>query len=342
MSETLSRVRAPGKLIISGEHSVVYGCPALALAVDKYAESSLEVTNKSKDSVCLEFQNLNYAEELPLIHLSKFYERVNRSYQDFLSGNLEIEKVLKKPDELLQYTVCSLLKLFRVHTNFAMKIVTASNIPVGCGMGSSAATISTVVWLLANFLGKKVDSSTCAKLAALAERVQHGTTSGLDVQIVQKGGCFYYADSKLVSRSLPNFPLYIVNTGRPLSSTGETVSYVRRIFSTTLCSEFTEVTNYLDKAIQDKSKDFTEYYVKENHRLLCHLGVVPPKVQAFIKDLEKLGAAAKICGAGTVRGDEAGVILVVADSNLAVDAAVKEYGYQFDVLKGDADGVKIL
>jgi len=54
--------------------------------------------------------------------------------------------------------------------------------------------------------------------------------------------------------------------------------------------------------------------IRENHRLLSDIGVVPHRVQHLIAEIENVGGAAKICGAGSVSGDHAGVVWVYGNS----------------------------
>jgi hypothetical protein len=65
--------------------------------------------------------------------------------------------------------------------------------------------------------------------------------------------------------------------------------------------------------------------VRENHRLLCEIGVVPTRVKKMIEAIEALGGAAKICGAGSVTGENAGVVWVVGNAIEAYKKAIAEY-----------------
>jgi len=80
--------------------------------------------------------------------------------------------------------------------------------------------------------------------------------------------------------------------------------------------------------------------VRENHKLLTKIGVVPEKVQSFIREVEAAGHAAKICGAGAVAGENGGMVLVFA--NQQPDALCQKYGYTPLTIHGDPLGVRLV
>ncbi len=94
------KVRAPGKLILTGEHAVVYGNPAIATAINKY------VTTTIKPALEFEFtcNQLNYSHQLTISELRHLKHRIQQQYNEFLHGKCELAAVILRPMELLQYS----------------------------------------------------------------------------------------------------------------------------------------------------------------------------------------------------------------------------------------------
>ncbi len=68
-----------------------------------------------------------------------------------------------------------------------------SDLPIGCGMGSSAATILSVIYAIATHLHLPISQEKLFQLALEAENMQHGRSSGLDLKIVYAGRMSLYA-----------------------------------------------------------------------------------------------------------------------------------------------------
>ena len=91
---------APGKLILSGEHSAVHGRPAIAMAIDRRAETT--VTSGSKENVSFSLANYGSRQSFTLLALRDAQRRIATSYRLFQDGDLGICEVLLKPVELFQ------------------------------------------------------------------------------------------------------------------------------------------------------------------------------------------------------------------------------------------------
>lgn len=332
------KIQAPGKLILSGEHAVVYGQPALVMAINRYTTTT--ITPDLPRQVSFDLADLAYRGQLSLAALHELKLRVKRKYQKFIRGEYTIRQVLHKPFELAHVALGVFLDRLNLPLPQGVKIQVQSEIPIGCGLGSSAATILSVMYAISHFLQLTISKEALLQLALEAENMQHGHSSGLDLRVINQGGCLYMQNQHYISRPLPTIPLYLVQTGSPQTSTGECVERVAAHFqSPLLCAEFASVTRAMDAALAQNANEALQASVRANHQLLTQIGVVPLKVQAFVREVEALGGAAKICGAGAICGDNAGAMLVVAPEMATLSALCMRYGYACELLQGDERGV---
>lgn len=316
--------RAPAKLILSGEHAVVYGQPALAMTVNKYACTSIK-SHPSNDLI-FNFVNLDERQTVSLNKLFAFKKEIER------------KKTLKHSYELLQYAFSYFVERLTIAVEHGLEIIINSSIPVGCGMGSSAATIISMLHAVAGYFKRQLDLDQYVALGKEVENLQHGLSSGLDLFLSSHGGYYFWEKGKATKKSMLNLPVILVNSGKPITPTGECVSQVKVIFnSSSIADDFAEVTTSMDLAIKDNNLYAVQQCVRENHQLLKHIGVVPEKVAEFIYEVEARGAAAKISGAGAVEGEHAGIILIVGKIDLT-DLAEK-YGYEILPVHGESHGV---
>lgn len=335
------KVYAPGKLILSGEHAVVYGNPALAMAVNRYATAS--ITREQIPQILFDLSDLAHRSRLSFSALHHLKDRIKRKYHRFVRGDFSVCEVLQKPFELAQFALGIFAESLNLSLPHGVKIQVQSTIPMGCGMGSSAATILSVMHAVSTYLQVPLSQDSLFKLALEAENMQHGHSSGLDLRIAMLGGCLYVHDQTIERRTVPAVPLYLVNTGTPLTSTGQCVEKAAPHFSSpSLGDEFAAVTVAMDKALQQSAQPELALTIKENHRLLSVIGVVPEKVQQFIKEIENTGGAAKICGAGAVAGDQAGAVLVLAQEMQTIKSLCERFHYTIMPVAGEPRGVHVI
>lgn len=335
------KVYAPGKLILSGEHAVVHGQPALAMAVNRYVTATL--MPQLLPLISFDLSDLSYEHGVTLTALNRLKSRIKHNYQRFVRGDFKIRDVLQKPVELAQFAFTLFLETLNVKLTHGVKIRLQSDIPIGCGMGSSAATILSVVHALAHHLQITPAPDIFFRLGLEAENMQHGYSSGLDLQVSLQGGCILIKNGELQSRAVSTLPLYLINTGIPRTTTGECVSHTTTFFKkSSIGNDFAAVTLALDEALQADHLAQAQMAIQANHQLLCQIEVVPLRVQQFIKEIETqhIGAA-KICGAGAVAGEQAGIVLVMTDQLVALTQLCARYHYTILPVTGESRGVYV-
>jgi mevalonate kinase len=331
------KATAPGKIILSGEHAVVHGRPALVVAVDRCATARASLIDD--DLIRVSFPGCFDPDSMPTAALPGLKKRLVENYQQFLIGEMAIHHVLGSPAELIFYAVMHLLDESGAVLHGGLDIELNTTLPLGAGMGTSAAVSAATLSAVAELLDISPERDDLYRWTLDVEKLQHGHPSGVDPFITVHGGCVRFQEGEAIETKSPRKPLTIAATGSPASSTGECVDDVFHRFPATdsIWSQFERVTNEMEAAIRnDDSADFRAT-VKANHRLLCQIGVVPQRVQHFIEELEGQGGAGKICGAGAIRGDAAGVVMVLGD---AAATLCQQYGYESLTLRVDHAGLR--
>lgn len=332
------KVCAPGKLILSGEHAVVHGHPALAMAINRYATAT--ITRETLPQILFDLVDIAHHSHVSFDTLRALKNRIKGKYKRFVRGEYTVRDVLQKPFELAQFAMGLFAEALNISLPHGVKIRVQSDIPIGCGMGSSAATILSVMHAVSTYLKIPISADTLYQLALEAENMQHGHSSGFDLRVAQLGGCVYMHQQTLETRSAPLMPMYLVNTGTPATTTGQCVEKVAPFFASgQLGDEFSAVTKGMDAELQQQHWNGMQLAIRENHRLLTHIGVVPGKAQQFVASVEAAGGAAKICGAGAVAGENAGAVLAVVEDKAILDKLCSRFRYSFTPIACESKGV---
>jgi len=330
---------APGKLILSGEHAVVYGKPAIAMAIDRSAV--FELTPQVGNEITFDLPGGEGSGSQTIMALRDLKRRVDGKYREFLRGEIGIREVLVLPADLFRFAFVHTLDGLHRHIDSGICLKLRSSIPVGCGMGSSAATVLSEIRALGHYLRVDFKPDWYYEYSLDAEKLQHGKPSGVDSYISLHGGCASFREGVATPMSLPRMKMHMVQTGVPSATTGESVMEVERNFKNSgIWSEFEGVTVAFEEAIRTNDEQKVRWLVRENNRLLVAIGVVPERVRQFIGDIESLGGSAKICGAGSVAGDNAGVVLVFADA--PPTALCEKHGYTVSPVRGDPLGTRMV
>src|SRR5579859_3648544 len=158
---------ASGKVILFGEHAVVYGVPAIVLGIDRGARAvarSLEASEGAAGSSELALRAEGHAQTL--VVGARDPSDLGRAYAALLEA-------------------CEVSAPVRVEA--------MADLPAAAGLGCSAALGVAIVRALDAWLEKPVAPPTSTVERAMAwEKVFHGNPSGIDATAAARGGCLLY------------------------------------------------------------------------------------------------------------------------------------------------------
>lgn len=324
--------RSPGKIILSGEHAVVYGQPALVAAVARYTTVSFHALSRG-NSLRTALAGIASGRRTPLNALQTLRDKLDSRFEAFAKGELAVKNILQRPDDLMLYTLAQIAGHFLPARDGQGRLRpgqlrTHSELPLGAGMGSSAAIIAATMVLYEHLLNQPQSLAERFARIRFCERLQHGKGSAIDAAAVTYGGVQVLREQQpqALDVQLPHY--YWLLTGIPQSSTGECVAAVRERFGReeALWQAFGDCTLALQAALQRQDGAEMAAAIRENQRLLQHIGVVPAASADLIAALEAAGAAAKISGAGSIRGDAGGMLLIYHEDEAALrDLLARRY-----------------
>lgn len=305
---------APGKIILSGEHSVVYGKPAFVTAVNLRLSI---IINEGK----------------PQINDKKIHEAVMK-IEDIVIKYLQKKTQVKKKTFSYEYK---------------------SEIPIGRGMGSSAAfSVATAAALLHFYSGHQNDRQTINMLAYQGEKYFHGMPSGVDVSASCFGGLIFYRKEFefLKNISSLNFKipkkiqdqLILIDSGQPVESTSQMVQHVGKRYNEnpkimeTVFNTIEKLTKRMVVSIVKEDTDLFQETMKENQEELENIGIVSKSTKKILKDLEPYGVG-KVTGAGGLM-EGSGLILFFAKERDGLENYAKKNKLTLLPFEQDFEGVK--
>ncbi|MGY8906356.1 MAG: mevalonate kinase family protein [Pseudomonadales bacterium] len=334
-----TRVRVPGKVILSGEHAVIYGAPALACAIQIYAFAA--VTTSSALGVRLKVPEFGIDQSFSLLQLFQLAQQTQSRHRQYLTASGLLSSVVLNPTEFFAAALGASGLVTLLSDQHGLVIELSLDLIAGGGMGSSAALVAAMLAASFKHVGEPLTSAELVLKTTQSEHWQHGRSSGVDPYVCVMGGLQQYHKGygeRHVIKQLAHY--FLVTTGKPKSSTGECVDAVKQQgFPNTLWQEFSIVQENMRTALQLNQSMKMCNAVKANHQLLKKIGVVPTLVCEFIDNIEAQGGAAKICGAGSVVGDLGGLVFVVGLNQALIEQLCLSYGYGVQAMCPDLQGV---
>ena len=271
---------APGKIILFGEHAVVYGEPALAVPVPTVQARAVVSPIIDGDSGDIQI-------EAPDISLSGAAADLN-------------------PDHPLRAAVNAVIGERDPGGVPACKINISSTIPSASGLGSGTAVSAAIIRAFSAFLGRRLTDEQVSQLTFEVEKIYHGTPSGIDNTVIAHHKPVYYLKGEPFSflSILKPFSILIADSGIP-GHTGEAVHHVRQKWINDperydqIFKSIGEISKNAMELIQTGSPAMLGSLMDENHSLLQSLEVSTPELDNLVNAARKAGAlGAKLSGGG--------------------------------------------
>ena len=315
-----SKASAPGKVILFGEHFVVYGVKAILCSINKRISATSQFLDERK------------------VKIRSVLGEAELSIDSLHNSNLSATRFMKP----FFYIVKKALEEHR--KNKGIEIVIESQIPAGIGLGSSSAACVAVTASV-NGLFERLSKPELVKRAIEAERIIFREMSGADTSVSTFGGLMLYDPNsgfqKISSKN--DLDLVIANSFQ-VHNTQEIVTRVRAFkeknhdFFNQMCKKENEIVKEALLAIRKNDLNMFGLLMSKNQDLLQKIKVSTEKIDLLVREAKKTSYGAKITGAG---GGGCIVSLVDNSNSAATINNLKKITNCFPV-KVDYQGVRYI
>lgn len=298
-------VTTPGKLMLFGEHAVVYGHPCLVTAIDK----RLQVTITKTD-----------------LH------------------TIAIDSPQTSDHRFIDAAIQAAFRRWGIHHS-GLQIETASSFTGNYGFGSSSAVTVGIVAAMQQLFDKQASSQDIFESAYEAVLAVQGVGSGFDVAAATYGGTLLYGrgGKPLEQLNIPTgFELVVGYSGQKADTT-TLVNMVKTKFENhprtigRIFSAIADLVKQAKTALSDGDWEKLGKYMDFNQEYLRDLGVSSERLEGLIVAAKQAGAyGAKLSGAG---GGDCMIALVSADTRKSVEDAIREHGGEVVPVRTNAQGI---
>lgn len=270
---------APGKIILFGEHFVVYGIKAILCSIDK----RITATSQFSDDKKIRIRSLLGESEMSI-------------------ESLNLESVQHKFMKPFFYIAQKAIKENSMEHGIEISI--ESEIPAGVGLGSSSAACVAVTASV-NGLFHKLPKEEVVKIAIQAERTIFEQNSGADSSVSTFGGLVSYdLKSGFQNISSRNDLSFVISNSTQVHDTQDVVRQVRNFkeenkeLFNELCNEEIEIVNNAISSLEKNNLSNLGLLMLRNHDLLKQIGISTEKIDFLVNEAKKTSYGAKITGAG--------------------------------------------
>ncbi|MCA9913062.1 MAG: mevalonate kinase [Anaerolineae bacterium] len=294
------RGTAPAKIILFGEHAVVYGQPAIAAPVNSlFAEAIASPINSPFHLIALDLES----QQIPL----------TAEHSLALAARLTFNALELSPPQA--------------------SIQIRSTIPLASGLGSGAAISAAIVRSICSLMEQRLSDEQINEIVYEVEKIYHGTPSGIDNTVIVYNQVVYFVRGEPIQHLQVKRPLrlLIADTGRK-ALTKIAVGDVRKLVEanpgkyTSIIEQIGTIAKQAQAAMSSGELDRLGILMDENHCLLDQLTVSSPELETLVNAARQAGAAgAKLSGGG--RGGNM-IALCTEETKSSVRSALEQAGAQ--------------
>jgi len=316
------KVSAPGKLMLFGEHAVVYERPCLVTAVDQRISVGLKKRDDGK--ICLNAPDINI--------------------KNFFISPKDLKGPQPKEISFVLTTVKNFFEKYKIKSGLEVK--TKSQFSKQFGLGSSSAVTVSTIKGLAELFGIQINKKELFGLAYKTVLDIQGVGSGFDVASTVYGGILYFlTGGKIIEEiKVDKLPIIVGYTGIK----ADTPTFIKMV-SNKLSQEsrkinkiFDEIEKIVDLAkteIENQRWEKVGQLMNQNQKLLRELGVSSKELENLIRASLKAGAfGAKLSGAG---GGDCMIAIANKDNFNKINKAIERAGGKIIEAKIPGQGVQI-
>ena len=324
----------PGKIIISGEHAVLYASKAISCTIDLYTYCNgwIECTDENVEgSIELNLRDLNIKYNIKVSVIENIKEKLIKNKINWVNLSLDqiplIIKMISESFDNIELSkshfifLCAMLMIILEPKliGFDFYLVLNSEIPTGAGLGSSAAyNVSLIDMIIKLFtytgISNNIDSKDIIhNLSYFGEAFFHTKPSGIDTTVIINSGIYLFENIKnywrIETDFFQNYQIYIIDTGirRETKQFIEKVKNFKENYSKIFMNCIDTITYIVDEIKncvmenslikEDRMKKF-ENLIKINQNVLNVMQVSNEQIDQIALDLLKIDIVSKLTGAG--------------------------------------------
>ena len=282
---------APGKVYLFGEHAVVYGEPAVPCAIERRARVTAEEIDEGL---------VVHAEDLQLDGFTVEYVGDDTATPDVDAENSLVEAATGYVNEAVAQ-----VRAAADAPDTGFEIWIESDIPLGAGLGSSAAVACAAIDAGCRELGVELPAEEIADRAYQVERaVQDGEASRADTFCSAMGGAVRVeGDDCRRVEGVGNLP-FVIGYDGGAGDTGKLVAGVRELraeygFAADTVETIGDIVREGETVLGSGDTETLGELMDFNHGLLAALGVSSRSLDTMVWAARDAGAiGAKLTGAG--------------------------------------------